>query len=302
MHLYRSGSGWVVQAPAKLNLFFEVLGKRADGYHEIESLVYPIDLYDTLYFKEDSSGQIRLGCEKGSGSWGPLDSGLRAVPEDARNLAVRALQLLQRRASVVSGAEVRLVKRIPSAAGLGGGSSDAAAALMAANRGWHLHWPRAQLVELGAEVGSDVPLFFTPGPAICRGRGERVIPVPEWGLLHFVVVRPPAGLSTAAVYAACRAADQPCGLPPLLDALEKGDLAAAGRLMFNRLEAAAASLSPWIARLRQALAENDVLGGQMSGSGTCYFGLCRHARHARRVARRLQANGVGIAYAVRGSR
>ncbi|MEN6497398.1 MAG: 4-(cytidine 5'-diphospho)-2-C-methyl-D-erythritol kinase [Thermoguttaceae bacterium] len=301
MHLHRSTMGWVVQAPAKLNLFFEVLGKRDDGYHEVETLVYPIDLYDTLYFKEDSSGQIQLGCEKGSGSWGPLDSGLRAVPEDAKNLAVRAVELLQARAGVRQGAQLRLVKRIPSAAGLGGGSSDAAAALMAANAGWSLGWSSAQLQAIGAGLGSDVPLFFASGPAVCRGRGEQITPVTLAGPLHFVVVRPPVGLSTAAVYGACEVPRAPQPLSPLLDALTRGDLAAAGRLMFNRLESAAEKLSPWISRLRREFARMDCLGHQMSGSGTCYFGLCRHARHARHVARRLQANGVGIAYAVRGS-
>lgn len=302
MHLHRSATGWVVQAPAKLNLFFEVLGKRDDGYHEVETLVYLIDLYDTLYFKEDSGGQISLGCEKGSGSWGPFDSGLRAVPAGAENLAVRAVELLRKRAGVRQGAQLRLVKRIPSAAGLGGGSSDAAAALMAANSGWNLGWSQAQLQELGAELGSDVPLFFASGPAVCRGRGEQLAPLSLANPLHFVVVRPPVGLSTAAVYGACEAPMAPQPLLPLLNALKRGDLAAAGRLMFNRLESAAEKLSPWISRLRREFSRLDCLGYQMSGSGTCYFGLCRHARHARHVARRLQANGVGIAYAVRGSR
>ncbi len=302
MHLHRSAMGWVVQAPAKLNLFFEVLAKRDDGYHEVETLVYPIDLYDTLYFKEDSSGRISLGCQKGSGSWGPLDSGLRAVPTGADNLAVRAVELLRSRAGVRQGAQLRLVKRIPSAAGLGGGSSDAAAALLAANAGWHLGWSPAQLQALGAEVGSDVPLFFASGPAICQGRGEQVVPTPVAGPLYFVVVRPPVGLSTAAVYGACDVPRAPRPLLPLLDALRRGDLAAAGRLMFNRLESAAEKLSPWVKRLRGEFSRAGCLGHQMSGSGTCYFGLCRHARHARHVARRLQANGVGIAYAVHGSR
>jgi 4-diphosphocytidyl-2-C-methyl-D-erythritol kinase len=302
MHLHRSATGWVVQAPAKLNLFFEVLGKRDDGYHEVETLVYPIDLYDTLYFKEDSSGQISLGCQMGSGSWGPCDSGLRAVPAGAENLAVRAVELLRKRAGVRNGARLRLVKRIPSAAGLGGGSSDAAAALLAANAGWRLGWSMAQLQTLGGELGSDIPLFFVPGPTVGRGRGEQITPVTLAGPLHFVVVRPPVGLSTAAVYGACDLPPAPQSLLSLLSALRCGDLAAAGRLMFNRLETAAEKLSPWISRLRREFSRTDCLGRQMSGSGTCYFGLCRHARHARQVARRLQSNGMGIAYAVRGSR
>ena len=302
MHLHRSPSGWVVHAPAKLNLFFEVLAKRDDGYHEIETLVYPVNLLDTLYFKEDLSGQIKLGCERVSGVWGPRGSALGDVPSGAENLAVRAAQLLRRRAGVPNGATLRLVKRIPSAAGLGGGSSDAAASLAAANAAWQLGWSPAQLGRLSAELGSDVPSFFASGPAICRGRGELVEPAADLGMLHFVVVRPPVGLSTADVYQACRPAVPARRLAPLLDALARGDLAAAGRLLFNRLESAAKKLSPWINRLGRELARMDCLGHQMTGSGTCYFGLCRHARHARRVAGRLQARGIGVAVAVRGSR
>jgi 4-diphosphocytidyl-2-C-methyl-D-erythritol kinase len=321
MHFHRSAAGLVVQAPAKLNLFFEVLAKRGDGYHEIETLVYPIDLYDTLYFTDDPGGQIRLNCEFGCGSWGagkgdrhllceapggpfrqkvPVTFSLGEVPTGPENLVVRAVELLRGRAGVARGATMRLVKRIPSAAGLGGGSSDAAAALRAANLSWNLGWPDPQLAEIGAELGSDVPLFFTAGPAVCRGRGEQVAAVAGLGALSFVVIKPPAGLSTAAVYRVCRRADRPLPLQPLLAALARGDLAAAGRLLFNRLEEAAEALSPWVRRLLGELAAVDCLGHGMTGSGTCCFGLCRHARHARRTAGRLQARGLGVALAVGG--
>lgn len=302
MQIHRSAVGLVVQAPAKLNLFFEVLGKRDDGYHEIETLMVPISLYDTLCFREDSSGRVELECWRAPDNWGPSGYSLGDVPEGKDNLVVRAVQLLRDRASVRSGASVRLVKRIPAAAGLGGGSSDAAAALQVANRGWNLGWSRPALAELAAELGSDVPFFLADGPAVCRGRGERVEPVAGLGALHFVVVRPPAGLATAAVYRGCQPAADPRSCHLLLDALAGGNLAAAGRLLVNRLQPAAERLSPWIRRLADRMARLDVLGHQMSGSGTCYFGLCRHARHARRVARRLQANGVGIVFTVRGSR
>lgn len=302
MHVHRSPLGWVVHAPAKLNLFFEVLAKRGDGYHEIETLVYPINLFDTLYFSEDSTRQINLGCRRVSGVWGRRGEALGNVPPGPENLVVRAVELLRRRAGGSDGGTLRLVKRIPSAAGLGGGSSDAAAALTLANDAWGLGWSPAQLSRLGSELGSDVPSFFARGPAVCRGRGEQVEPVAGLGLLHFVVVRPPAGLSTADVYRACRPGREARPLGPLLDALAQGNLAAAGRFLFNRLESAARKLSPWIDRLRAEFERTDCLGHQMSGSGTCYFGLCRHARHARRVAKRVQAKGLGIAFAARGSR
>jgi 4-diphosphocytidyl-2-C-methyl-D-erythritol kinase len=300
MHLQKFGAEVVVHAPAKLNLFFEVLGKREDGYHEVETLVAPIALYDTLYFDGGANGELRLTCHRVSGSWGADGTWLGDFPEGAENLVVRAVDLLRRRSGVRRGGTLRLVKRIPTAAGLGGGSSDAAAALAAASAGWGLGWSWQELAQLGSELGSDVPLFFAQGPAICRGRGERVEPVATLGMLHFVVVRPPAGLSTAAVYRACTPGAPPRNVQPLLEAFADGNLGEAGRRLVNRLEPAAETLSPWIRRLRAAFDQTDCVGHQMSGSGTCYFGLCRHARHARRIARRLQAMGIGVALPVRG--
>jgi 4-diphosphocytidyl-2-C-methyl-D-erythritol kinase len=301
MHLHRSGSGVVVHAPAKLNLFLEVLSRRPDGYHDIETLVTPIGLYDTLYFRDREDEQVTLTCQRVYGACRAAGSRLEGFPEGPQNLVVLAVELLRRRAGVRRGASLRLVKRIPTAAGLGGGSSDAAAALVAANVVWNLGWSRETLAELGAELGSDIPLFLARGPALCRGRGERVQSISGPAGLHFVLVRPPAGLSTAAVYRACRPPPDPRSVEPLVEAFERGDLREIGRRVFNRLEAAAESLSPWIGRLREAMARVDCLGHGMSGSGTCRFGLCRHARHARRVARRLRATGVGIALAVQGS-
>ena len=157
-------------------------------------------------------------------------------------------------------------------------------------------------VEKGCLCGSDVPFFLANGPAVCRGRGERVEPVGCVGALHFVVVRPPAGLATAAVYGVCRPAAGPRRVEGLLEALSQGNMDRTGRLLFNRLQPAAETLSPWIERLRRSFAAEDFIGHGMSGSGTSYFGVCRHASHARRVARRLQANGVGSVFAVRSCR
>jgi 4-diphosphocytidyl-2-C-methyl-D-erythritol kinase len=317
MYLHRSTVGIVVQAPAKLNLFFEVLAKRGDGYHEIETLMVPIDLWDTLYFQEDPSGRIGLDCRRVIGrrvigqSLIGLGSStdrsrtgmcLGELPQGAANLVVRAVELLRRRAGVRCGARLRLVKRIPTAAGLGGGSSDAAAALVAANMAWGLGWSRTRLARVAAELGSDVPFFLGRGPAVCRGRGERVEPIAGLGALHFVVVHPPAGLATADVYDRCRPARHARPLAPILRALAEGDLPGTGRLMFNRLQPAAKQLCRWIGELERELERQDCLGYLMSGSGTCCFGLCRHARHAKRVAGRLQADGIGLARAVRGSK
>lgn len=302
MHIRRSAVDLVVQAPAKLNLFFEVFAKRSDGYHEIETLMCPIDLYDTLHFQEDPHGQLELRCRRVLGAGGPGGRGLHEVPEGPDNLVLRAVELVRRRAGVRRGAKLRLVKRIPAAAGLGGGSSDAAAALVAANEGWQLGRSREELAQWAAELGSDVPFFLVGGPAVCRGRGERVTPVHGLGTLNFVVVRPPEGLATAAVYGVCRPAAEPQAAGPLIEALQRGDASRASRRLLNRLQPAAETLSPWIKRLQQEFSQLDFWGHGMSGSGTSYFGLCRHARHARRSARRLEAHGVGAVFAVRSCR
>jgi len=302
MHIHRSGAELVLQAPAKLNLSFEVLAKRDDGYHEIETLMCPVGLYDTLCFREGPRNQLKLTCQRVHGASGPTGLRGEVLPEGRENLVLRAVDLLRQQAGVDCGATLRLVKRIPIAAGLGGGSSDAAAALLAANQGWGLGRSLEELAQVSAQLGSDVPFFLVGSAAICRGRGERVEPVAIPAAMHFVVVYPPEGLSTAAVYNVCRPASRPRTLAPLLEALARGDIRQIGRLLFNRLQPAAEKLSPWIARLRGHLAREDCLGHGMSGSGTSYFGLCRHARHARRVARRLQANGLGSVFAVHSCR
>ena len=312
MQVHRLAEGVVVYAPAKLNLFFEVLARRDDGYHEIETLMCPVDLYDTLYFREEPTGQFNLKCETvfGTGRDARVGSGgstgkvaeAEILPQGRDNLVWQAVEALRRREGVRSGASLRLVKRIPTAAGLGGGSSDAAAALVAANEGWGLNRPASELMRVAAELGSDVPFFLVGGPAICRGRGERIEPVETVGGLHFVVVRPPDGLATKSVYAQCIPAERPRELAPLLSAFSQGNIEHIGQLLFNRLQPAAEKLSPWIERLEYHFRAEDLPGYGMSGSGTSYFGLCRHASHARCVARRLEANGVGSVFAVRSCR
>ncbi len=303
MYVRRRGTLVEVETPAKVNLFLEVLSRRADGFHEIETLMVPIGLYDRVSLAANSTGTLGLTCRwahgvegyrtrhglGGTGVW-------EALPANEDNLALRSLTLLRQRSGVSAGADVMLVKRIPAAAGLGGASSDAAAVLAAANIAWGLDWSRQQLAEVAAELGSDVPFFLQGGACLCRGRGERIEPVSGCVPLHLVVVRPPGGLATAAVYRACSPAAQPQRADALVAAARDGDTAQVGRLLFNRLQEAAERLSPWIERLRNAFGQLDCLGHQMSGSGTSYLGLCRHAGHARGVAARLRAAGWGAVF------
>lgn len=314
MLVHRSNSEVQVLAPAKLNLFLEVLARRKDGFHEIETLMVPVTIFDTLRFSVTSANKIRLTCRWSHGQQARVRSGshvynapltkpgddvtqpLGNLPDGADNIVSRAVELLRQRANVDAGATMHLIKRIPSAAGLGGASSDAAAALVAANEAWQVDWPVERLEELGAELGSDVPFFFHGGAAVCRGRGERIEPAGRVPPLHVVIVRPPAGLLTPQVYRACQVPTQPRHVTDLLEAARSGHKARLGSSLFNRLQQPARELCPWIDRLANDFNRFSCLGHQMSGSGSSYFGICRSARHAGRVASRLHAFGHASAF------
>jgi 4-diphosphocytidyl-2-C-methyl-D-erythritol kinase len=271
-------------APAKLNLFLEVLGKRPDGYHELESLMVSVDLHDTLQFVDDPSGRITFGCDEPSLPAGPL------------NLVVRAAERLKDEAGGDFGVAITLRKAIPAQAGMGGGSSDAAAALLALDRLWNLQTPPDRLDALAGEIGSDVAFFLHAPAAVCRGRGEMVEAVDLPGALHFVVICPPFGVRTADVYRRLLSPDRPRAIGPVLEALASGRTASLGGVLFNRLEAVAEGLEPRLGQIRAALEKlgPSVLDGHlMSGSGSAYFGLGRDLDAARHAARRLETLGLG---------
>lgn len=286
-----------VRAPAKLNLFFEVLSKRSDGFHEIETLMTPIDLFDDLSFSANDSGCVSLDCTWAGPNTKDGDSTLGTLPAAEDNLAWRAVRLLQEQVNVALGGHLELVKRIPSAAGLGGGSSDAAAALVAANAAWKLGLSRETLSHLGAELGSDVPFFLYDGAAVCRGRGELIEPVAGIGTLHAVVIRPPEGLSTAAVYGRCRAAALPVAVGSLIEQLRSGAWQS-GMKLVNRLQVAAEEISDWIVRLRKEFTRLGCVAAQMSGSGSSYFGIFASARAARRAGALLRSRQWGRVFVV----
>jgi 4-diphosphocytidyl-2-C-methyl-D-erythritol kinase len=307
MDLRRDDFKRSLRAPAKLNLFLDVLGRRTDGFHDLETLMVPIRLADQVSLTPTQSaaepGEILLDVHA---CW-PLRaaSQMPAVPTGSDNLIVKSLKLFQERSGSQFGARVELIKRIPMAAGLGGGSSDAAGALRLANRAWNVHWDEAQLIELAAELGSDIPFFLSQGAAVCRGRGERVERLPPLPHRFFVIVKPAVALSAGEVYSAHDSLtgqkSQVVGgqLNRLIANLYHGGLHDAGRWMHNRLQTAASSLSPCIEKLRRVFAEFDFIAHQLTGSGSAYFGICRHAAHARRLASILRTRQLGMVYATR---
>jgi 4-diphosphocytidyl-2-C-methyl-D-erythritol kinase len=281
MRLFEQRQGVVVWAPAKVNLFLEVLGKRPDGYHAIATLLLAIRRYDTLRIREDASGSIQLQCNRSDLSTGP------------DNLIVRAARLLQERTGCSRGCQIRLTKRIPLAAGLAGGSSDAAATLVGLNRLWKLGLGTSELARLAAELGSDVPFFLHPPAAWCTGRGEIVTPVPMPRPLDLVLLCPNFGSSTAAVYAQVRPPDQPLDGAALLAAVRTGDVEEIGRRLHNRLQPAAETIAPKLAEYFQRLRSLGPTGALMSGSGSSLFAVCRDRRDAERIAQELRQSARG---------
>jgi 4-diphosphocytidyl-2-C-methyl-D-erythritol kinase len=283
MNVRTIAGGVEVLAPAKLNLFLEVHGRRSDGYHEIESVMVAVSLCDALVFEDDPSGEISLRCDE------------PALPAGIDNLVVKAAVRLKAAASCRRGVRILLSKRIPAQAGLGGGSSDAAATLMALDRLWGLNTPRDRLDALAAELGSDVPFFLHGPAAVCRGRGEKVESVDLKANYHFVLVCPPVGMSTVEVYRHVVPTDRRRMVGPVLEALAHGSPADLGRSLFNRLQPIVQSLRPELTRVRDALVSLGPLldGTSMSGSGSAYYGLCRDSTAAQRAAEILEPLGLG---------
>ena len=280
---------WIaLDAPAKLNLSLAVLARRADGYHDIETLMVGVTLGDTLAVRARVEPGIRLAVR-----YGPelVDTPLaRDVPAGRDNLVVRAAEALAAAAGVDRGLEIDLVKRVPAGAGLGGGSSDAAAVLRGAARAWGLDWHRERLAAIGATIGSDVPFFLGDGPAIAAGRGEQLEPVVGIPPLPAVIACPAAGLSTAAVYAACAPDPARAGTAArLATELAYGGLRGALPWLSNALEAPARRLCPDVDRLLTALAAAGAVCPRLTGSGSACFALARTAPEARGIAARLAA-------------
>jgi 4-diphosphocytidyl-2-C-methyl-D-erythritol kinase len=273
----------LVWAPAKVNLYLEVLRRRDDGYHDIETAMVAVRLYDTLAFREEPSGKIELTC---------TDPTLTTSHD---NLIVRAAKLLQEHAKCQRGASIRLAKRIPMAAGLAGGSSDAAATLIALNRLWQLDLPAPELALLAGRLGSDVTFFFSLPAAWCTGRGEKVSPLRLGTPLWFVLLSPPVGLATAAVYGALALPEQPRSGEEIKSALAQGDVESAGRMLHNRLQPAAERLCPALTGLLERLAQEHPAGQLLSGSGTSMFALCRDHREAMSLAGRLRRDRQAMA-------
>ena len=264
-----------VRARAKVNLGLEVLSRRADGYHEVLTLLSAVDLADRVVLESDGTPEapaIEVECDA------------PGVPAGAENLAWRAADLLRREAGVTAGARIHIEKAIPVAAGLGGGSADAAAALVGLARLWQVALPPARREALAMALGMDVPFFLAEGPALGSGRGERLERVPAPEPVPLVLVNPGFPLGTRDVYGRLEPGDFTGGdgVRGLVATLGGGPRAIAARLV-NGLEVAAARLWPALADVKAALLDAGALGAVMSGSGPTVVGVAPSMAAARRI-------------------
>lgn len=269
-----------LRVPCKINLSLEVVGKRADGYHQIRTVMQAVSLCDELRVRARQDGRIELSCSDSS------------LPTGHENLVVRAARELRRRCAGKAGASIHLEKRIPAGGGLGGGSADAAVTLLALRDLWQAPAGRDELAEAASAVGSDVPFFLRGGTALCEGRGELVSPVASRQSMHYVIVTPPVSVSTAAVYAASTLTPSQDKSTKVVDALRSGEADQLGRCLCNDLQVPSLDLHPelrncWSA-LRAMEQELGLEGLLLSGSGSSFFGVARGREHAAQVARDLQ--------------
>jgi 4-diphosphocytidyl-2-C-methyl-D-erythritol kinase len=274
-----------VRSFAKVNLGLEVLGTRQDGYHELRTLFQTIELHDDIVLRARKSGVVARCDHPG-------------VPDGEGNLAVRAALLLQKHARVRQGVEIEITKRIPVAGGLGGGSSNAAAVLLALDRLWRVGLGPDGLHPLARRLGADVPFFLLGGTALGLARGDEVYPLRPQVEAEVVVVDPGIPVSTAAVFARCDAALTPRENGPTIFRFVSSNLERRGdafRRLCNDLEPAALEEAPdlggQVRRIRGILVQEGALLTSLSGSGSSYFGLFREVRQARRAHSALSEAG-----------
>lgn len=274
----------VRQSGCKINLLLNVLGRRPDGFHDLETLMMPVGLYDTLEFSDDRPG-VQLTCSDSS------------LPTDGRNLVVRAAEAFLSIVGLPTGVAIHLEKRIPAAAGLGGGSGNAAATLLGLNEISGSPLSSEQLHEIAGGLGSDIPFFLEQKPALATGRGEQVESLEPFGALQgawLLLVRPGFGVPTPWAYRELAGfPDALNGRPgrarELAEELRSDDLRAAAGQFYNSLEAPVFRKFPILAMYGEFLRNNGAIAALMSGSGSTTFALAESKTVAEEMAERFKS-------------
>lgn len=274
-----------VRAYAKINLALDVLGRRADGYHSLATVMQTVDLYDTICLTALPDSRVELIC---------------TMPElcSEENLAARAAQLVRERLALRQGVLIELHKRIPVAAGLGGGSSNAAAVLLALQQWWHLSLSPLDLFDMAASLGSDVPFFLSGGLALCEDRGEQVSPLPAYwppSMRWLLLLKPAVSISTAAVFRNLPASDYTDGSHSLAVSMAfKEKHPPRPEDLYNGLERSVLEHYPEVAQAREALLQGGSTLVRLSGSGPTLYAPFPALSAARRVQEHMQAQGYEV--------
>lgn len=261
-----------VKAPAKINLTLDVLYKRPDNYHEVEMIMTTVDLSDRIGLESREDGIIEIF------------SADRFVPNDQRNFAFQAAQLLKDTYGIKEGVSISIEKEIPIAAGLAGGSSDAAATLKGLNELWNLGLTIDELAELGSKIGSDVPFCVYGGTALATGRGEIIKEIPAPPSCWVVLAKPKIGVSTAEVYGGLKVDEiEHPNTQKMIEAIETGDYELLCQSVGNVLESVTFKLHPEVVMIKEQMKRFGVDAVLMSGSGPTVFGLVENEARVSRV-------------------
>jgi 4-diphosphocytidyl-2-C-methyl-D-erythritol kinase len=262
----------LIKAPAKINLTLDVLHKREDGYHEVEMVMTTVDLSDRIELSDIRENEIQVVSQN------------RFVPDDQRNLAYQAALLVKNRFGIQRGVSIGIDKMIPVAAGLAGGSSDAAATLRGLNRMWNLGLSIDELAELGAEIGSDVSFCVYGGTALAKGRGEKITHLPAPPNCWVILAKPSVGVSTADVY---RNLDltriEHPNTKGMIDALKQGNYNSICRHTGNVLESVTLKTNPEVLQIKEQMERFGADAVLMSGSGPTVFGLVQYESRLQRI-------------------
>lgn len=260
------------KAPAKINLSLDVLGKRADGYHEVRMVMTSIDLAD------------RVECEDLPEDTISIRTSAPYVPEDERNFAYQAAKCIKETYGIHRGVEISIKKNIPVAAGLAGGSTDAAATIRALNRLWAIGMTYQDMLEIAAKIGSDVAFCVKGGTALATGRGEQIAPLPSLPPCWVILVKPAVSVSTAQIYKDLDS--QPAKHPnvdEMIKAIEREDFQGICHLLGNTLEAVTMKKVADIAKIKAHMKGIGAEGILMSGSGPTVFALTQHESRMQRL-------------------
>ena len=271
-----------LKALAKINLGLDVLGKREDGYHEVRMVMQTIHLYDRVEIKKTRSPHIHV------------ETNLYYLPVNEDNLVYRAAKLMKDEFQIKEGVRIVLQKFIPVAAGLAGGSSDAAAVLVGMNRIFNLGLKQNKLMELGLKIGADVPFCIMRGTALAEGIGEKLTALPPMPKCPVLIAKPAISVSTKAVYEGLKLYDgmEHPDIDGVMEGIQQKDLKGVASHMGNILETVTIPMYPVIEDIKKLMLENGALNAMMSGSGPTVFGLFPNEKEIRRAYEALKQSGL----------